>query len=147
MWNSTLPTSTVFSVGTDNNVNGSISNYVAYCWAEIAGFSQFGSYTGNGNASGPFIYLGFRPKFVMYKNSSITADWVIIDSSRGTFNLNTPHLLPNAANAEVSTSSYGLDFLSNGFKCRTSDPSQNGNGNTMIYAAFAENPFKNANAR
>ncbi len=141
------PTSSVFNLITTGNWNTNAVTYVAYCWAEIEGFSAFGSYTGNGNANGPFVYLGFKPKFVMYKNSSITADWVIIDSSRGTFNLNTPHLLPNAANAEVSTSSYGLDFLSNGFKCRTSDPSQNGNGNTMIYAAFAENPFKNSLAR
>ena len=147
LWNNTAPTSTVFSVGNAPAANGSTNNMVAYCWAEIAGFSAFGSYTGNGSTDGPFVYTGFRPKFIIYKNASAVTDWVIFDSSRGTYNFNTPHLLPNASNAETNVSNYGLDFLSNGFKCRVTDASQNGSGATYIYMAFAENPFKNANAR
>ena len=147
-WNSTAPTSSVFSVGSSNSeTNGNGTTFVAYCWSEIAGFSRFGSYTGNGSTDGPFVYLGFRPKFVLVKVTSAANDWDIYDSSRNPFNLAGLRLQPNSAGAEVSMSN--IDLLSNGFKWRnnTNTTEYNGNGSTYIYAAFAENPFKNALAR
>ena len=150
LWfNNTAPTSSVFSLGTISALNGSGATVVAYCWSEIAGFSKFGSYTGNGSTDGPFVYLGFRPKFVLFKNSSATADWVIVDSSRSTYNLNNLLLYPDLSSAEATASDNTLDFLSNGFKIRgtSSGALLNGSGNTIIYAAFAENPFKYSNAR
>jgi hypothetical protein len=151
VWNSTVPTSTVFSIGTDTGVNASGGTYVGYCWAEIAGFSKFGSYTGNGSTDGAFVYLGFRPKFVLVKNittGGVGYDWYIIDSTRNSYNQQTLYLKPNTSGAEENlTSSYPLDFLSNGFKMRNNATGLNGSGGTMIYMAFAENPFKNSNAR
>jgi hypothetical protein len=145
LWNDTSPTSTVFSVGTNNDVNGSTRTYVAYCWSEIVGFSKFGSYTGNGSADGTFVYTGFRPKFVMIKRTDAAGSWYTIDTSRATYNVVNPYLLANASNAEASDLSW--DILSNGFKLRSSYADINTNSATMIYMAFAENPFKNANAR
>ena len=145
VWNSTIPTSSVFSIGTADSTNKLSTTFVAYCWTPIAGFSQFGSYTGNGSADGPFVYLGFRPKFVLFKNvTTAGSDWAILDSVRNTSNLETLILNPNSSAAE-STSATFADYLSNGFKMRSS--SANTNANTIIYAAFAENPFKYANAR
>jgi hypothetical protein len=150
IWNNTSPTSTVFSLAGSDANNG---NCVAYCWSEIAGFSKFGSYSGGGNtgastpnANGPFIYLGFRPKFVLIKRTSSAADWVIYDSVRGPSNANYPWLYPNSSSAEVATET--VDFLSNGFKIRSeSGATMFPDGATFIYAAFAENPFKNSLAR
>jgi hypothetical protein len=147
-WNNTAPTSTVFSVGTSNDVNG-VSTYVAYCWAEIAGFSKFGSYTGNGSSDGTFVYTGFRPRFVMIKNSSASStNWFLYDTQRSAFNVTDDLLLANASASEYSNdSNYAIDILSNGFKIRNTDSQFNGSGNTLIYMAFAESPFKYANAR
>ena len=147
VWNSTVPTSTVFSIGTDTGVNASGATYVAYCWSEIAGFSKFGSYTGNGSTDGLFVYLGFRPKFILLKGTSTADDWYIHDSTRNTYNVVDLRLSPNLSSAEVQSSVTVLDFLSNGFKLRTSNGGWNGSGNNYIYAAFAENPFKNSLAR
>jgi hypothetical protein len=149
LWNNTTPTSSVFSVGLDNGSNKLSSSFVAYCWAEIAGFSKFGSYTGNGSTDGPFIYLGFRPKFWMAKRTDVGAPWLIYDSSRNTYNVVNNYLQPSAADAEGSGSSPNdvNDFLSNGFKVRCSNLGENANGGTYIYAAWAETPFKYANAR
>jgi len=146
VWQNTSPTSSVISIAgsASANVNTNGNNYVCYAWAEIAGFSSFGSYTGNGSTDGPFIYTGFRPKYVLIKVSSTTEDWYIWDTSRGTYNANTPILYADLSAAE-STSA--IDTLSNGFKCRTAQALQNSSGATYIYAAFAENPFKNSNAR
>jgi hypothetical protein len=145
-WNNTTPGSSVFTVGDNAYVNGSGGTYVAYCWSEIAGFSKFGSYTGNGSADGPFVYTGFRPRFVLIKRTDAVNDWEINDSSRNPSNVANLALYPNLANAETST--FALkDLLSNGFKIRTTDGNSNTNGGTYIYAAFAENPFKYANAR
>jgi hypothetical protein len=141
-------TSTVVNIGA-NFVNG--GTYQMYAWAEIAGFSKFGSYTGNGSANGPFVYLGFRPKFVMIKNASGAENWMIMDSSRDTYNLSYLSLFPNLTNAETSGTGRSpqvvKDFLSNGFKLRGANGEINTNAQVYIYAAFAENPFKNANAR
>jgi hypothetical protein len=149
-WNSTQPTSTVFSVGTDSSINvASGDTFVAYCWAEIAGFSKFGSYTGNGSADGPFVFTGFLPKFVMIKNASAVADWYMLDSARNTYNVTNLFLYPNLSNAEATGSAglYELDFLSNGFKIRGNAANLNGSTNTIIYMAFAESPFRNSLAR
>jgi len=143
-WNNTTPTSSVFSVGTSNGTNGSTSTYVAYCWTPIAGFSAFGIYTGNGSADGPFVYTGFRPKFVMIKASSTTGSWNIIDTARDTYNLATKGLFANLSDAEDTTRA--IDIVSNGFKIRSSTIT-NTNSATYIYMAYAENPFKNALAR
>jgi hypothetical protein len=145
-WNNTAPTSSVFSIGTSSAVNLSTYNYVAYCWSEVAGYSQFGSYTGNGSTDGPFVYTGFRPRFVLIKNASSGTDsWSIRDSSRNAFNAVVNPLYPNLSNAEGTDTA--IDFTSNGFKIRGTSGGENGSGQTMIYMAFAENPFKNALAR
>ena len=141
-WNSTTPNSTVFTLG--SAFAGSLS-YVAYCWAPVAGYSAFGSYTGNGSADGPFIYTGFRPRWILYKRTDTTASWGVYDTSRDVSNVETLGLYPNLSNAE--TTFVILDGLSNGFKIRNSDASSNTSGGTYIYAAFAENPLKYANAR
>jgi hypothetical protein len=121
---------------------------VAYCFAAVPGYSAFGSYTGNGSSDGPFVYLGFRPRFILYKRSNASGDnWRIIDTSRDPFNVSGNELYPNLSNAEVAsgTNTNYVDILSNGFKIR--NPNQNANGSTYIYAAFAETPFAYSNAR
>jgi len=145
IWNNTAPTSSVFSVGTNVTVNQSSTNYVAYCWAEIAGYSKFGSYTGNGSADGTFVYLGFRPKFVMVKKTNTGNYWVMQDSSRSTFNVVDKYLAADDSLAEATSAQVNIDFLSNGFKLRSAFDIVN--SGDYIYMAFAENPFKNANAR
>jgi hypothetical protein len=145
MFNSTAPTSSVFTLGNIGNTNGSTVTYVAYCWTPIAGFSQFGSYTGNGSADGPFIYTGFRLKYWIVKNTTTAAGWLIFDSSRNTYNIEDLFIQANASNAEATFAT--VDFLSNGFKVKSTDNTSNTSGNVYIYIAFAENPFKNALAR
>jgi len=145
IWGDALPTSTVFGIRGDVTLVAN-SAAVAYCWAEIAGFSQFNSYTGNGSTDGTFVYTGFRPKFVMIKSSSIAGSyWVTQDTSRNTYNVMNSVLYPNSNSAEATT--INIDALSNGFKLRTTSSDYNQNGSTYIYMAFAENPFKYANAR
>ena len=145
-WNSTNPTSSVIYLGTNASVNGSTGTFVAYCWSEVAGFSKFGSYTGNGSTDGPFVYCGFRPRFVMIKSSSLgSTDWFMLDSSRNTYNVANSLLLADSSGAE-STATV-LDFNSNGFKLRDASNGDNAVSQTYIYAAFAENPFKNSLAR
>ena len=149
IWNNISPTSTTFSIGTNSNVNTSTSPYVAYCWAEIAGFSKFGSYAGNSSTDGPFIYLGFRPKFILVKKyaGGTPSDWHLHDTTRDTYNSSNTILIPDSSGAEAVNAAFAFDILSNGFKLRNSDGSTNGSGLSYIYMAFAENPFKNANAR
>jgi hypothetical protein len=139
-WNSTVPSSTVISIGTDPAVNWSASTYVAYCFSEVAGFSKFGSYTGNGSADGPFIFTGFRPAFIILKRTDSTGNWTMYDSERSTFNASTRVLYPNLSNAEDASTDH-FDWLSNGFKMKSTN--QNTSGGTFIYMAFAEYPFKN----
>jgi hypothetical protein len=146
VWNSTAPTSSVFSLGTSTDVNASGVSYVAYCFAEIAGFSKFGSYTGNGSTDGPFVFCGFRPRFVMVKRTNTTGNWALIDSSRSLFNAASDNLYANLGDFETSVAR--LDTLSNGFKIRTTGGDFNGvSGDTYIFAAFAEVPSKYALAR
>jgi hypothetical protein len=140
------PTSTTFGVWANAAAGNNQPNpYIAYCWAPVAGYSAFGSYTGNGSADGPFIYTGFRPRFYLYKRTDIAAGWVILDSQRNTSNIVTNILSPSSSNAESSFNM--VDFCSNGIKIRNNFNADNGSGGTIIYAAFAENPFKYANAR
>jgi hypothetical protein len=145
LWNNTSPTSTVFSIGTYDYVNEPSSRYVAYCFSEVAGYSKFGSYTGNGSADGPFVYLGFRPKYVLCKRTNTTGDWVINDAARNPSNALNLWLYPNYSDAEATFTF--CDFVSNGFKIRVGPTAMNNNGDSYIYMAFAENPFKYANAR
>lgn len=144
-WNSTAPTSSVFSIGTGAWVNNSGDNYIAYLWSEIPGFSKFGNYTGNGSTDGPFVYCGFRPKFIMLKRTDSTGDWVTLDTSRNIVNDGTEYGL--SANLTAAEGSVAFDMLSNGFKIRTTSASVNTSTATHLYIAFAETPFKYALAR
>jgi len=145
-WNSTSPTSSVFSLGANAAVNANNDTYISYLFSEIEGYSKFGSYTGNGSADGPFVWCGFRPRWVMAKSATGADNWHLYDSARDTSNACTNDILPNSSGAEVTGSTY-IDILSNGFKVRASDIGFNGSGATFIFAAFAESPFKYARAR
>jgi hypothetical protein len=140
-WNDTTPTSSVFSVFNSVNVNGSGETYVAYCFADVKGYSKFGSYTGNGSTDGTFIYTGFKPAFIMVKVTDITNSWFILDNKRLGYNPTELFLNPNSTSAESGSSGAYVDFTSNGFKWRTTSNAFNGSSNNYIYAAFAENPF------
>ena len=140
------PTSTLLTLGTGSPVNANGNNYVVYCWAAVPGFSAFGSYTGNGSSDGPFVYTGFRPRFILFKRTDTIADWRIEDTSRSPTNATQIEIYPNLSNAEGSAPD-GMDILSNGFKLRGTYSQWNASGGTYIYAAFAETPFKYANAR
>ena len=134
------PSSSVVYMTSDAALNGSSRNYIMYCFAEKKGFSKFGSYTGNGNADGNFVYTGMKPSFVIVKNSSLAGEnWVMLDNKRDTKNPTNLALFPNLSNAESGT--YPFDFVSNGFKIRDSSASYNRSGDTFIYMAFAESPF------
>ena len=146
---SAKPTSTVFSVNgaSYSDTGTSPYKYIAYCFADVEGFSKFGSYTGNGSADGPFIYTGFDVKFLLYKNVDAAISWVIYDNVRDpNGNPQSYYLLPNSSGAEGTTPD-AVDFLSNGFKIRYPNASINVTGQNHIYMAFAENPFKNSLAR
>jgi hypothetical protein len=145
IFNDTAPTSTVFSIGIDNGINIGSENIIAYCFAEVPGYSAFGSYTGNGSADGPFVYTNFRPRFIMTRSTSASREWYMYDAARDTYNVATNYLRANTSAAEGSFTSY--DMVSNGFKLRSSDTAFNGSGETYIYMAFAESPFKYALAR
>ena len=140
--NDTAPTSSVFSIGTEGAVGGSnTNNFVAYVFSERKGYSKFGSYVGNGNADGPFIYTGFKPAWFIVKRSDGVDDWVIFDSKRNGFNGENLFLKSNTAETDTSGAATYVDQLSNGFKPRNSWGSLNTSGGTYIYMAFAENPF------
>ena len=139
-FNKTAPGSSNITLGTDGSVNGSSDTYVCYAFAEIQGYSKFGSYTGNGNADGAFVYTGFKPAWIMGKRSSGAHGWFLFDDVRDTFNPTNQLLEPNLSNAETNDS-FDIDILSNGFKLRGSENTINGNGETYIYMAFARHPF------
>nr|BAR37570.1 hypothetical protein [uncultured Mediterranean phage uvMED] len=140
-FNDTEPTSSVFSLGSGATANTSGGTQIAYCFAEKKGYSKFGSYTGNGNADGTFIYTGFKPAFVIIKVSSRAGfNWVMYDNKRDTFNTVGQLLKPSSSSAELDDSNL-IDFLSNGIKMRNNSLGTNGSGDTYIYMAFAENPF------
>ena len=145
-WNDTSPSATVFTVNTSHSVNADAENYIAYCWRSVDGYSKVGSYFGNGNVNGTFIYTGFKPMFVLTKNFDAADDWSIADTSRSPHNLAGESLRPNSNSAEDSAAD--IDILSNGFKLRAGDSHRiNYDAETFIYLAFAETPFKYSNAR
>ena len=147
-FNDTSPTSSVFSVGTHADTNGSSATYIAYCFAEKQGYSKFGSYTGNGNANGAFVYTGFCPAWVMIKRTDTTSDWNIMDNKRAvSVNPNTKELYANSNQAEATGGQTIRDYLSNGFKLRGTSGGTNASGGTYIYMAFAENPFVTAGTK
>ena len=129
-----LPTSTVFGY------NGS-NNYIAYCFRSIQGYSKIGTYIGNGNANGAFVYTGFKPAWVMLKRTDSAASWLMFDNKRDIDNVVSHRVYANGSDGEDSDTGSAIDFLSNGFKCRSSDSSTNTSSGTYIYMAFAENPF------
>jgi hypothetical protein len=146
-WNNTAPSSSVFTLGSDPRINSDTKRYVAFCFAEVEGFSRFGKYTGNGSSPGAFVYCGFRPAFVVVKSTSSTRNWVTFDSRRTIANSDnaTARLKPNANAAEDGNER--CHFLSNGFQMRTNTFDGNASGETYIFMAFAESPLKYANAR
>jgi len=148
-FNSTAPTSTVFSIGTNTATNASGGTFVCYAFAPVAGYSAFGKYTGNGSTNGPFVYTGFRPKYVLIKKSTGAPNyWHTFDSVRNEYNSANKFLYPNVSDAEASvTAGLGIDILSNGFKIRNDSLGINGDTSTYVYAAFAEFPFKYTLAR
>lgn len=149
-WGVSDPTSSVFGLSAYNGNNASGGTFVAYCFSEVAGYSKFGSYTGNGSSDGPFVHLGFRPKFVMIKRTDSAQDWFMWDSARNGYNMNNYLLFANTSQAEYSGTESQVDLLSNGFKIRAANPpsaGSNASGGTYIFMAFAESPFKNSLAR
>jgi hypothetical protein len=145
-WGSSAPSSTTFGVGNTNNNNANGNNHIAYCFAEKTGYSKFGSYTGNGNADGTFIYTGFKPAFLMVKCTSNSGEsWLMQDSKRIGYNGITQGLLANSNSAEASETYQEVDFLSNGFKWKGTDTRVNANGYSYIYMAFAEAPLVGTN--
>jgi hypothetical protein len=143
VWQATAPTSSVFSVGTSVSAH----DYIAYCFAEKKGFSKFGSYTGNGNADGTFVYTGFKPAFVLQKRSSSTESWQMTDSVRDKdVSPNFARLMPNSTSAESTNTTWAkIEKFSNGFKLGGTDTVSNGSGSTYIYMAFAEAPLVGSN--
>jgi len=145
-YNSTTPTSSVFTVGSSERTNGSGDSIIAYCFAEKKGFSKFGSYTGNGNANGAFVYTGFKPAFIMVKRSDSTSNWGMWDTKRNTFNVSNSIQRADTSDAEVTLSpNNDIDILSNSFKVRSTTGLLNTSGGTYIYMAFAENPLVGTN--
>ena len=143
LWNNTTPTSSVFSIAVGGIANTSSGAYVAYCFAEKKGYSKFGSYTGNASTDGTFVYTGFKPAFLIVKNTATSpTDWIMIDNKRPGYNENLP-MQPNKTDAEGSSAT--ADLLSNGFKVRNQYGGFNGSGAITIYMAFAESPFVNSN--
>jgi hypothetical protein len=137
------PSSTVINY---NNLDP--LNKVAYCFYSVEGYSKFGSYIGNQDADGTFVYTGFRPALVIAKNATATENWTIQDSARSPYNAVDIFSRPDGNNVENNDSGTPwIDFLSNGFKIRSADTKINDSGETFIYLAFAETPFKYSNAR
>ena len=152
-WNDTAPTSSVFTVGGDNGINGNSDAMIAYCWAPKQGYSKFGKYVGNGNANGTFVYTGFRPAFVLIKRTTGTTEWQLIDNKRsdqggGFGNVIDEVIAPSTDDAsydEGTAGSWFADFYATGFKLRGAWAAGNVDGQTYIYCAFAESPTVNSN--
>ena len=145
-WNSVMPTSSVFSIGTNDSTNKSGNSFVAYCFAEKNGYSKFGTYTGNGDVDGPMIYCGFKPAWGIFKRTNSTGNWIMMDNKRSPFNEMQKNLFVNTTAAEDSSTSYNdFDFLSNGVKIREDNNDINASGSTYIYMLFAENPIVGTN--
>ena len=143
-WNDTAPTSTLITLGRESHVSYNTKNMICYAWTEIQGFSKFGSYTGNGNADGPFIFCGFRPAFIMTKRTDSTGSWGMFDNKRSAFNVVDDRQNADLAEADQEHADNSHDFLSNGFKVRTADNQYNNVSGTYIFIAFAEAPLVNS---
>jgi hypothetical protein len=142
-WNDTVPTSSVFSVGTDQRVNANGAYYIAYCFAGKTGYSKFGFYNANENTNGPFVYCGFKPAFVLIKQTNLTRDWFMFDNKRDPSNFVRKQIEANSSGAEDAYDN--LDFLSNGFKIKTTSATLNDASGKYIYMAFAEAPLVGSN--
>jgi hypothetical protein len=139
-WNDTAPTSSVFTINDSDYVNKDADEHIAYLWTEIQGYSKFGSYIGNGNADGPFVYTGFKPAWFLMK-PTIEENWRMYDNKRDPYNVMQRQLFPASTGADAPSSARNIDFLSNGFKIRASHAGINQDGITNVYMAFAEAPF------
>ncbi len=139
-FNSTLPSSSVFSLGTYGDVNASGGTFIAYCFASIAGYSKIGKYQGNGISDGPLVVTGFEPALLIVKNTSGTSNWRMVDNKRNPLNHRQRTLFPNLNNAESNTTDDAVDFLSTGFKISNDDSSWNANADQFLYIAFASDP-------
>jgi len=139
-WNNTAPSSTVVTLGNNEGGNENGDNFVAYCFTEVQGYSKFGSYTGNANTDGPFVYTGFKPEFLIIKRTDSANSWYLVDGTRGSSNVISAENEANTTGAEA-TSNVRLDILSNGYKIRTSGAAYNASGGTYVYIAFAKSPF------
>ena len=144
-WQDTSPTSTAFSIGTAGDVNTSSGSHVAYCFKSIKGYSKFGTFRGDGQTDGPFIYTGFKPAWVMTKNSSSAGGWAIMDAGRNPNNVQNKYLIANTADVQATGSSFDIDSNSNGFKIRANNGNINANGDSILYMAFAENTLVGTN--
>ena len=144
-FNSTYPSSTLITLGGDAAVNGNTTKYIIYAFSSVKGYSKFGSFTGNGNADGTFVYTGFKPAFIIGKITSDANEWFLIDNKRSTFNVANKSVYANTSAAE--NTNHDVDFLSNGFKIRDSDGTVNVSGGSYIYLAFAESPFVTAGTK
>lgn len=141
-WNNTEPTSTLVTVGSGSRTNATGSPMLFYIFASKQGYSKFGKYVGNGSTNGAFIYTGFKPAWVMVKQSNTARNWQIFDNKRDGYNIDyMPRLKADTVDAETANSGASMDFVSNGFKIRTDQTGANQSGGTYIYMAFAENPF------
>ena len=143
-WVGTVNNSTI-ALGADGSINLNAKNYICYAFAEKKGFSKIGSWTGNGNADGSFIYTGFKPAFIISKNADRNENWLIHDNKRGPINVNQNRINPNDAGVESSASYFNLDFLSNGFKIRSTDTALNQSGEVYVFMAFAAEPLVASN--
>tara|TARA_Y100000996_G_scaffold317447_1_gene253591 strand:+ start:185 stop:1300 length:1116 start_codon:yes stop_codon:yes gene_type:complete len=146
MFTNTAPTTSVFTVDSDGQVNGNNDTFIAYCFSPIKGYSKFGKYTGNGNVDGPFIYTGFRPAWVMTKRTDAAGDWAMMDNKRpNEFNVVQNYLKGQAGDAEQTDDSFNIDICATGFKCRYNNGNYNADGGAYVYWAFAEVPTVNSN--
>jgi len=145
IWADTAPTSAIFTAGDHSGSNRANDDFVGFFWNEVQGYSKFGSFTGNGNDDGPFVYTGFRPAWTMIKCTSAADHWPIDDNKRAPHNFMQTTLRANLNNADYTGSAYGIDFLSNGFKIRNDDGQYNLSGGSFVFMAFAESPFVNSN--
>jgi hypothetical protein len=148
IWNDTLPTASVFSVGTHIVVNANTNGFISYAFHSVDGYSKVGSFVGNGSeTAGPFVHCGFKPKFVLVKRATAVGSWFMFDTDRSPYNVMNAKLSAENSGAEDSDTSWNIDFLSNGFKLRSPHVYMNSGSNTHVFLAFAETPFKYSNAR
>ena len=141
------PTTSVFTINGVDGIGGESANYVAYCFANVEGYCKVGTYVGNGNADGAFVYTGFSPTYVMIKGIDVADSWFILDTARDPSNEAVKYIQPNSNAGNGEHANIGINILSNGFKCTRAPNSLNGSGNDYTYLAMAHNPFQYATSR